>query len=134
MEALCCMDRVGSAVKPNCAIGFFVVASLAVFSCQWYCVDSDWICFARATVVCFCFFTWNRCFFRRLILGFQSFVSFVDQSCWLMRFLGECFVGLQLAFCWICFSSRRLSLRCLMVGPSVSCFLLILDTIPTRNG
>ena len=35
VEALCFMDSVGSAVKPNCAISFFVVASLAVFSCQW---------------------------------------------------------------------------------------------------
>ena len=31
VEALCRMERVGSLAKPNCAISFFVAASLALF-------------------------------------------------------------------------------------------------------
>ena len=81
IEALCRLDRVGSPTNPNWAINFFSVASLAVFSCQSIWVDSELICFVTAMEVCLCFFAWNRCFFRRLVLGFRGFVGFLRQSC-----------------------------------------------------
>ena len=121
MEALCRVDRVGSATKPNCNINFFVVASMAVFSCQEHCIDSDLICFARAMEVCFCFLTLYCCCFRQLVLGFWIFFSLFDLCCLGVRFLGDCFVGSRLAFGRICFSSRCLVCRLLVAGPSLPC-------------
>ena len=123
MEALCRVERVGSLAKPNCAINFFVVASVAVFSCQEHCVDSDRICFARVMEVCFHCLTLYRCCFRRLILGFQIFFSLFDLCCLGVCFLGDCDVDLRLAFGRICFSSRCLIRRLVVVGPSLPCFI-----------
>ena len=126
MEAICHVDRVGSVAKPNCDISFFVVASMVVFSCQEHCIDSDWICFVRAMEVWFHFLALYCCCFRRLVLGFQSFFGLFDLCCLGVHFLDDCFISLQLAFGLICFSSRCLIRRLLVVSPSLPCFLLVL--------
>ena len=122
MEALCHVDRLGSAAKPNCDINFFIAESVAVFSCQEHCIVSNWICFARTMEVCFHFLTLYHCCFRWLILGFRSFFGWVDLCCLEVRFLGSCFVDLWLAFDRICFSSRCLVCCLLVVSPSLPCF------------
>ena len=78
MDALCRIDKAGSPANPNCATSLFVVASLAVFSCQRCWPDSDLICFARAMFVCLRFLTWNRCFF----LGGLSWAFGVSSAFW----------------------------------------------------
>ena len=88
MEALCRVDRVGSVAKPNSDISFFVVASVAVFSCQERCIVSDLICFARAMEVCFRFLALYRCCFRRLVLCFRNFFGLFDLCCFVGTLLG----------------------------------------------
>ena len=129
IEALCRLDNVGSPTNPNCAISFVAVASLVVFSCQNNWADSELICLITATDVCLCFFAWNRCFFRLLVLGFRGFVCFLRQSCWRECFLSDSFVVLERSFDLICFSSRRQVLRDLESGPSLACFFICLPAV-----
>ena len=123
-EALCHVDKVGSAAKPNCNINFVVVASVVVFSCQEPCVVSDLICFARAMLF-FLFFGLVLLLCSMAHPGFRIF-GLLDLCCLGKSFLGNCFVGSKVAFGRICFSSRRLVCHLLVVGPSSPCFLLVL--------
>ena len=121
LEALWPVDRVGPATKPNCNINFFIVDSMAPFSCQEHCVVSDLICFARAKEVCFHFMTLYHCCFQQLVLGFQHFFVFFELCCLELCSMGNCFIGLGLGFGWICFCSRHLVHCLLVVGPSLPC-------------
>ena len=76
MDVLCCIDKVGSPVNPNCATIFFVVSSLAFFSCQRCCSYSDLICFARAMFVCLRFFSLEPLFFLAACPGHLGFHRF----------------------------------------------------------
>ena len=134
MEALCRVGRVGSPANPNCAINFFAVASLAVFSCQSSWTDSNLICFVTVMEVCLCFLAWNRCFFRAACPWLSEFRRFFGPELLAGAFFERvlcCFV----AFLWfdLFFSTRRV-LRGLEISPSVSCFLedsFVLLVVPT---
>ena len=76
MEALCRADSLWSLANPNCAINFFVVASLEVFSCQSSRTDSDLVCFVTAMKVCLRFLAWNLCFFSAACPGLSGFRRF----------------------------------------------------------
>ena len=116
----------GSAMTPNWSISFFLTDSVVFFSCQLICAVSNLIWFVRPMAFCFHCLAMYHCFCRQLFLGFRSFFALVDLGCLKPCFLDCCFFGFGFVFERICFSLRRLFLRCLTVGPSVPCFFLSL--------
>ena len=108
LEALWQVDMVGSVAKPNWRISFFLINSVAVFSCQEHCAVSDLICFVREMVFCFHFLTWYCCCFQWLFLGFQIFFIWFELGCLKSLSLGNCFIGLGVVLGQICFSLRHL--------------------------